>query len=126
VKFLIDVQLSPHLAHRLTLLGHEAVHATQVGLGRATDSAILEFARRESQVVITVDLDFPRLLALTHASTPGLILFRGGEYRENVVFERLVRAFELLPSGEFVNSIVVIQRDQIRLRRLPVDRGDGV
>jgi predicted nuclease of predicted toxin-antitoxin system len=42
----------------------------------------LALARREQRVVITADLDFPRMLALSAAEGPGLILFRGGNYSD--------------------------------------------
>jgi hypothetical protein len=32
--------------------------------------------------VVTVDLDYPRLLALAAAAGPGLILFRRGDWSE--------------------------------------------
>ena len=43
--------------------GHEGVHAYQIGKDRAPDDELLEIARRESRVIITADLDFPRLMA---------------------------------------------------------------
>jgi predicted nuclease of predicted toxin-antitoxin system len=67
--------------HRdLTSLRKECHH--QIGQDRATDRALLELARREERIIITADLDFPRLLALSAAKGPGLILFRGGNYSD--------------------------------------------
>jgi predicted nuclease of predicted toxin-antitoxin system len=57
VKFLVDMPLSPALAVWLVDLGHDAVHATALGLHRATDSDIVARAKRESRTVITADLD---------------------------------------------------------------------
>ena len=39
-------------------------------------------ARQEARTVVTTDLDYPRLLALTGAEGPSLILFRGGDWSE--------------------------------------------
>src|SRR4030065_576024 len=97
--------LSPRLAARLPGPGHDAGHAREIGLDRATDAAILERARNEERVVITADLDYPRLLALTQAEGPGLILFRGGNYSEQEAVERLTRALETVPIEELPNSI---------------------
>ena len=72
--------LSPELARWLAQQGHDAVHALEAGLDRASDEVILERARKEQRVVLTADLDYPRLLALAQAEGPGLILFRGGNY----------------------------------------------
>jgi predicted nuclease of predicted toxin-antitoxin system len=78
MKFLINMPLSPELAPWLVHQSRDAVHALELGLARASDEVILEHARREQRVVVTADLDYPRLLALTQAEGPGLILFRGG------------------------------------------------
>ncbi|MDP2937428.1 MAG: DUF5615 family PIN-like protein, partial [Dehalococcoidia bacterium] len=97
MKFLVDMPLSPALAQQLTQWGHDAVHALHMGLERSPDIDILQRARIEQRVVITADLDYPRLLALTQAEAPGLILFRGGNYGEQEAAERLKRALEAIP-----------------------------
>ena len=45
MKFLVDMPLSPELAVWLSQEGHNAVHALEVGLGRASDIIILERVR---------------------------------------------------------------------------------
>ena len=92
VEFLIDMPLSPALALWLRDQGHDAIHASEADLSRSSDVIILERARSEKRVVITADLDYPRLLALLGAEGPGLILFRGGEYSEAEVVDRLKEA----------------------------------
>ena len=67
--------LSPALARMLFDLGHDAVHASEIGLGQAADSEIIERARNEHKIVVTADLDYPRLLALSLAAEPSLICF---------------------------------------------------
>jgi len=86
MKFLLDMPVSAVLLDVITAYGHEGVHAHQIGKDRAPDSELLEIARQEGRVVVTADLDFPRLLALSSATGPGLILFRGGNYFYNVTF----------------------------------------
>jgi predicted nuclease of predicted toxin-antitoxin system len=78
MRFLLDMPVSFLLLDVLQSHGHEGVHAHQIGKDRAPDDELLEIARRESRVIITADLDFPRLMALSLAEGPGLILFRGG------------------------------------------------
>ncbi len=120
MKFLIDMPLSPQLAEWLRQQGHDAFHALERGLDRAADSIILEIARREQRVVITADLDYPRLLAASRADGPGLVLFRGGNYSEQESLARLARALEVIPEEELPRSLVVIDKERIRRRWLPV------
>jgi predicted nuclease of predicted toxin-antitoxin system len=118
MRFLIDMPLSPALALWLRQQGHDAVHAGEIGLHGASDGVILECARGEGRVVLTADLDYPRLLALTQAEQPGLILFRGGDYNERECIERLAQVFEKVLPQVLENSIVVVERNRIRLRPL--------
>ena len=47
--------LSPGLAAWLTHHGHDAIHAAQAGLHRATDDEIIDRARSESRIIVTAD-----------------------------------------------------------------------
>ncbi len=125
MKFLVDMPLSPALADWLVERGHDAVHALSVGLERAPDESILERAERDQRVVITADLDYPRLLAMAEAKGPGLILFRGGNWSERAAIIRLAKALETIAERELANSIVVVESRRIRMRRLPVQRKPG-
>jgi predicted nuclease of predicted toxin-antitoxin system len=120
MKFIVDMPLSPELAEWLRQEGHEAVHAFQSGLGRASDEEILEWARKERSIVITADLDYPRLLALSGSDGPGVILFRGGNYSEKENVERLRRVLAIVPDDELSSAIIVIEKHRIRRRRLPL------
>jgi predicted nuclease of predicted toxin-antitoxin system len=112
--------LSPVLADWLRQRGHDTVHVSDLGLAKALDVEILEYASREHRVIITADLDYPRLLALTQAEGPGLILFRGGNYSETEVKDRLERTLGAITNEDLPNSIVVIEKGRIRQRRLPL------
>jgi predicted nuclease of predicted toxin-antitoxin system len=120
VKFLVDMPLLPALAQWLTTQGHDAVHASAVGLDRSADSEILIRARQESRTVVTADLDYPRLLALSAAEGPSLILFRGGDWSEPDVTGRMQQILHLMGESELAQSIVVVDRTRVRRRRLPI------
>jgi predicted nuclease of predicted toxin-antitoxin system len=118
VKFPVDMPVTPRAVPPLQASGHDAVHAATVGLSTATDERILEVARLEGRVVVTADLDYPRLLALSGARGPGLVLFRGGSYSDEEMLNLLDRVLAL--GGELERSITVVDRTRIRRRRLPV------
>ena len=63
MRFLVDMPLSPELAQWLRAEGHDAVHANELSMNASPDSAILQASTNAGRVVITADLDFPRLLA---------------------------------------------------------------
>jgi len=120
LKFLVDMQLSPALASWLKQQNHDAIHVYHYGLGQASDEEILEAARKENRVVITADLDFPRLLALIDLKSPGIVLFRGGDFSENQIIGLMTLVLKSIPEEEFETSLIVIDNKRIRKRRLPL------
>ena len=120
MKFLVDMALSPELARWLASRGYDAVHAADLGLERAPDTAIIAHAEKEGRVVVTADLDYPRLLALSAADRPAVILFRGGDWTERQAIDRLSTALAIIPDDELSSSLVVIEKHRIRRRALPL------
>jgi predicted nuclease of predicted toxin-antitoxin system len=120
VKFLVDMPLSPELAQWLRAEGHEAVHANELSMNRSPDAEILQAATRDGCVVITADLDFPRLLAKLGSTGPGLILLRGGNYSEAQSRDCVRRVLMSIAHQELPRSIVVVDSERIRRRWLPL------
>lgn len=77
MRLLIDMNLAPRWVRSLIAAGHEAVHWSDAGPVNAPDSKICDYAREHGFVLLTNDLDFPRLLAHTSAGKPSVILLRG-------------------------------------------------
>ncbi len=120
MKFLIDMPLSPALAEWLRSAGHEAAHASELRMNRWSDADILHAASQAGQIVVTADLDFPRLLSSLRSTGPGLILLRNGNYSEAESLDCLRRVLASVPSDDLPKSIVVVDREKIRLRGLPL------
>ncbi|MBN1138860.1 MAG: DUF5615 family PIN-like protein [Anaerolineae bacterium] len=120
MKFLLDMPVSMLLLDTLNAYGHEGVHAYHIGKARASDQELLAIARDEDRVLITADLDFPRLLALSSAQGPGLILFRGGNYSDEEMCRLLERVLEMVPPAKIAQSICVVDRKRLRLTALPL------
>lgn len=121
MKVLLDMPVSALLLDVLEAHGHEGVHAYQIGKDRASDTELLEIARREGRIVITADLDFPRLLALSAADGPGMILFRGGNYSDREMCGLLDRVLLMVSPEVIQSSICVVDRRRVRITRLPLD-----
>ncbi|MEO8168110.1 MAG: DUF5615 family PIN-like protein [bacterium] len=120
MKCLLDMPVSPSLVDVLRKFGHDGVHAYHIGHGRTADSDLLELARSEQRVVITADLDFPRILFLTAASGPGVILFRGGSYSDKEMCELLERVLSEVTEDAIRSSVCVVDKRHIRVTALPL------
>jgi predicted nuclease of predicted toxin-antitoxin system len=121
LKFLIDMPVTPRAVNRLLDAGHDAVHAASIGLSSARDAEILAAARAHAQIIVTADLDFPRLLAIQRAAAPGIILFRGGSYTDEQMLELLDRVLAQSDAIDLEHSITVVDRARVRRHRLPID-----
>jgi predicted nuclease of predicted toxin-antitoxin system len=120
VKFLIDMPLSPTLAAWLTNQRHDGVRGVDLGLHRAADTEINPRAKLDAHTVVTADLDYPRLLALAQATEPSLILFSRGDWSEADVIARLSDLHAGLSEADIAQSILVVDRDRMRLGRLSI------
>ena len=112
--------LPPAIAAWLVDRGFDAVHATDLGLYRAPDSEIVARAKQEARTIIAVDLDYPRLLATARSVEPSLILFRNDDWTEAEIRNRLDAILSTLSADDITQSIVVVDRDRVRRRRLPI------
>ncbi|HES59833.1 MAG: DUF5615 family PIN-like protein [Calditrichaceae bacterium] len=101
---------------------YDGEHVSNLGLAKASDKEILEKAREENAVIITADLDFPRLLALSADKGPGLILFRGGNYSDKEMSDLLTRVLEKIEFNILSRSVCVVDKNKIRVTHLPLSR----
>ena len=120
IKFLIDMPISPETCKFLNQKGFDAVHLYHLNKSRATDAEVIELAKSENRIIITMDLDFPFILVHSHAKGPGVILVRMSYATVERINHRLVRLLEAIPEKELKNSVCVLQDSDIRIRKLPL------
>ena len=74
----------------------------------------------EHRIVVTADLDYPQLLALSRATEPSVILFRDGNWSDVDVVLKMHEVLTAVSETDILNSIVTVERDRVRRRRLPL------
>jgi predicted nuclease of predicted toxin-antitoxin system len=75
MKLLVDMNLSPDWVGSLADAKIEATHRSTVGAATASDSEIMAHARANGYTVLTQDLDFSSILAITHGRKPSVLQF---------------------------------------------------
>lgn len=119
-RVLLDQGLAPHAATILCERGFDAIHVAEIGLDRAEDVLILEKARQDGRVCITLDHDFHAHLALTGQSGPSVLFLRAqgldARNQANLVQAVLEQCADLLGDGAAIST----DGDKIRIRRLPL------
>jgi len=108
LRFLVDAQLPPALAHRLSGLGHEAEHVNRIGLGGSGDRAIWAHAGAQNLALITKDEDFIAL-ARSDRDGPQVVWVRLGTTTNRALWRALEPVMtELVSSLESGERIVEI------------------
>lgn len=120
MRIVVDMNLSPRWAVRLPELGIAAVHWSQVGDPRASDAAIMAWARAERCVVLTHDLDFVVALALAQARGPSVVLLRASDPAPFLSATLVAAAIHAHAEELEVGAILVLDRTGNRVRMLPV------
>ncbi len=125
MRFLVDANLSPVVAARLTEREHDAVHVADVGLLTASDQEILARADADDRIVVSADSDFGTLLAVGRLSKPSFVLLRSADHlapgeQAELVLTHLPHVGEDLSAG----AIVTIAHRRVRVRSLPITAED--
>ena len=100
--------------------GHDVIHASEVGLEREADKDLLQRARTEGRVVLTVDLDFGDLLAAGGQALPSVIVFRLQDETPASVTSRLMRVITERQLELSAGAIIAVEDARYRVRRLPI------
>jgi predicted nuclease of predicted toxin-antitoxin system len=103
-SFLVDAQLPPDLARRLTERGHPSEHVNRIGLGVKSDADIWRYAASNHAVLVTKDEDFV-VLAEREPIAAQVVWIRIG----NISNVALWRAFDPL-LGEIVQALEAGER----------------
>ena len=119
-RILLDQGLAPHAAAILRRHGFDAVHVAELGMQRAEDAEILQLARNDSRVCVTLDHDFHAHLAATGQGRPSVVLLR-------------VQGLDAMGQAELIRSVylqceaalregaaISADGESIRVRRLPL------
>ena len=121
MRILIDMNLSPRWAGFFGTNSLPAVHWNSVADPQARDETILDWCLEHRHILLTNDLDFARILALSRNPGPSVILVRGSplspESRGEAVLGALHGCREELGRGAI---LTLSPGDNPRLRLLPL------
>jgi predicted nuclease of predicted toxin-antitoxin system len=116
VKFKLDENLSPSLAALFSTAGHDAHSVVQQSLGGQPDERVIEVCRRESRVLVTLDLDFSNILAYPPANFTGIVVLRLADQAHTTVQRAIQRVLDLLPQETVDGALWIVEERRIRIR----------
>jgi predicted nuclease of predicted toxin-antitoxin system len=120
MKILVDECLPRRWCGVLREAGYEAVHCLEIAAAGTADRVHFEWAVKNGAVVLTKDLDFGDILAITGAASPSVVIMRSdGDLPEEIgglVLQTLHGAKDAIEAG----ALVVAKEGSTRLRVLPL------
>ena len=120
MKFLANMGISMRTVTWLRQQEHDTVHLRDEMLQRLPDEEVLTKARAERRILLTMDLDFGYLLAVSGEQLPSVILFRLRDERSEMVNKRLADVLAQCGDNLEAGAIISVSEAAIRVRRLPM------
>ncbi len=120
MKLLVDMNLSPEWVTVLQRAGFEAVHWSSVGKSNAPDRELFDWARSNSHIVFTHDLDFGAMLAITKAESPSVFQIRTQDVAPATLAPRAITLLKRFEADLLAGALVVVDELRERVRLLPL------
>lgn len=122
MKILVDMNLSPRWIGLLSATGIQAVHWSKVGKANAPDSEIMAYATLNDYIVLTHDLDFSAILAVTHGKKPSVVQIRSEDVSPDVIGIKVTAALQQMESELEIGALLTIDPTRTRLHLLPLQQ----
>jgi len=120
MKLLIDMNLWPGWVEFFAKSRIAAVHWSTMGRPDAPDSEIAEFAQINDYVILTHDLDFGAILAVTGGKKPSVVILRADDVSPDAIGEKVLAALQAVTSELERGALLVVDPVRARLRLLPL------
>lgn len=120
MRFLADMGISMRIVHRLRSQGHDVIHLRERKLHALSDKDVFNLAFAENRTILTFDLDFGEIIALSSGRVVSVILFRLRNTSTPFVMKRLEKVIS--ESAELIRGghIIIVEESRYRVRKAPV------
>jgi predicted nuclease of predicted toxin-antitoxin system len=117
---ILDQGLPRSAARIFREMGWDAVHTGEIGMAIASDHAILEYARTNSCIIITLDADFHTILALSGARNPSVVRLRLQGLKGQEIVDILLQNWPFMSVHLDMGAMVSITGTHLRIKKLPI------
>ncbi len=120
MRCLLDQGLPRTAALLLRKTGMDAVHVGEISMAQSKDPEILQLARQENRILVTLDADFHALLALSGAKRPSVIRIREEGLKGPAICQLIIRLRDQFAAPLENGCVLTATLKQARLRLLPI------
>lgn len=119
-RLLLDQGLPRSTSTLLVQAGWDVTHVSDIGMSRADDIDILQRARAEQRVCVTLDADFHAILATSGEPGPSVIRVRKERLDASALAALLQAVWPGIDEALTAGAMVTVTDRAIRVRRLPI------
>lgn len=120
MKLIVDMNLTPRWVSLLVDAGIEAQHWSTLGASNTLDSEIMAYACANDYVVLTHDLDFSAILAVTHGNKPSVVQIRADDVSPDVIGSQVIAALKQMEPELKSGALLTVEPNRTRIRLLPL------
>jgi predicted nuclease of predicted toxin-antitoxin system len=120
MRFLLDMGVSIRVAHWLRQEENDVTHLRDEGLQTLADQLIFQKALVENRTIVTFDLDFGEIAALSRGKVVSVVILRLSNARADYVVQRLDAVLPAVEPALLSGAIVTIEDTRHRIRLLPI------
>ena len=122
-RLLLDQGLPSSTGALLAQAGWDVTHVSEIGMSRADDIDILQRARTDERVCVTLDADFHALLATSGERGPSVLRVRKEGLDAGALAALLQAVWPGIELALADGAMVTVTDRSIRVRRLPIVKG---
>ncbi|HHT9112367.1 MAG: DUF5615 family PIN-like protein [Planctomycetes bacterium] len=122
MRFLADMGIALRIVAWLRKNGHDVVHLREEGLHRLSDREIFRKAISENRIILTFDLDFGEIVALSRGMMTSVIIFRLRNTYTPFVLKRLEEMLQNSLEPLTKGSVIIVEETRHRIRELPIKK----
>ena len=120
IKFLADMGISMRVVEMLREKKHDVVHLREEKLHKLPYTEVFKKAVDEDRTILTFDLDFGEIVALSKGSLVSIILFRLHNTNTPFVLKRLEQLLDESIDNLVKGTVIIVEDTRYRVRRLPI------
>lgn len=120
IRALLDQGLPRSSVGLLRDAGWDVIHVGDIGLASASDVRILERADADGRMIVTLDADFHRLLAISGARAPSVVRVREEGLTAGPLVRLLADAVSRAEQALAAGALVTVTAQAVRIRALPI------
>lgn len=120
MRIIADVHIRPITVQHLNTLEHEVIRSNEILPDEAPDREIIERALATGRAILTQDLDFSEIIALSGTTLPSLITLRLADASVGNVNRILEIVLPDLEEHVTAGVAATVTDRGVRIRQLPI------